>query len=339
MSSGFNEISGDFMWIKWLQIVLGSFSIAGSSLIILIFLTNLKKITPTPAFELIVQLSVSSLINTISHLILFIPPNNPTYNKTTCLVQGFSMLFSELSILIISTMISFYIWRTKAVSATHEKFNSKERIICLLINYVTPLLISSACINAIGENGKWCWIDKKFSTSLALLDYLAAWILIIMNIIFACLTMKITNENLHSEEIKNRKEYVKKLSRYPMISFLCWIPATTNRIISMLEYVNNTDYDLGFYFEIVNIILFSIQGLLYAIVSFTSVESGKNLKYILSKLCCVSCCKKKIDDKPHDDLTEYLSVNDKRMTTVYSRNNSISVCGKSDQHNNNEILN
>jgi len=315
MSTGYNE-TGNVMWIKWLQIVLGSFSIAGSSLIVLIFFTSLKKITPTPAFELIFQLSVSSLINTIAHLILFIPPNDITYNKTTCIVQGFSMLFSELSILIISTMISFYIWRTKAVSTTHDKFNCKERIFCLFINYVTPLLISCSCIKAIGENGQWCWIDKSFSKSLALLDYLAAWILIILNIIFACLTKKITNENLHTEEIKNRKEYVKKLSRYPMISFLCWIPATINRIISMLEFVNKTDYELGFYFEIVHIILFSIQGLLYAIVSITSVESGKNLKNIFSFLFCVSCWKKKIDDKPHDDLTEYLSVSDKRMTNV-----------------------
>jgi hypothetical protein len=332
MWSVYNEISGDLMWIRWLQFILGTFSIAGSSLIIFIFFTNIKKITP--AFELIAQLSFSSLINTISYLILFIPPKDTTFNHLTCTFQGFLMLFSELSQLIISTMISFYIWRSKAVFASHEKFNSKERIICLLINYVTPLLISSACINAIGENGRWCWIEKSYSKSLALLDYLAIWILIILNIIFACLTMKITNKNLHREEIKNRKEYVMKLSRYPIISFVCWLPATISRIVGMLEFFNNTDYEFEFYFQILHIVFILIQGLLYAVVSFTSIESGKNLKYIFSTICSIFCFKNKVDDKPHDDLTQYLSATDNRITM----NNYFEV-GENDTHNDSGILN
>jgi len=332
MWSVYNEISRDLMWIRWIQIILGTFSIAGSSLIILIFFTNLKKITP--AFELIAQLSVSSVINTISYLILFIPLNDTTYNHSTCTLQGFLMVFSELSQLIISTMISFYIWRSKAVFASHEKFNSKERIICLLINYAIPLIVSLSCIEAIGENGRWCWIEKSYSKSLVLLDYLAIWILIILNIIFACLTMKITNENLHREEIKNRKEYVMKLSRYPIISLVCWLPATISRIVGMVEFFNNTEYEFEFYIHVLHIIFILIQGLLYAIVSFTSIESGKNLKYIFTTICLMLCFKKKDDDKPHDDLTQYLSATDNRITM-----NNYFEFGKNDSHNDSGILN
>jgi hypothetical protein len=337
MWSAFIETSGDLMWIRWLQIILGTFSIAGSVLIIIIFFTNLKKITP--AFELILQLSVSSLINTISYLILYIPPDDTSYNHLTCKVQGFLMLFSELSQLIISTMISFYIWRSKAVLTAHERFNCKERIFCLFINYFIPLAVSLSCIESLGENGKWCWIAKSYSKSLALIDYLAIWILIILNITFAWLTMKITNENLHREEIKNRKDYVKKLSRYPMISFLCWLPATMSRIISMLEFLNKTEYDFEFYFEILHIIFILIQGLLYAIVSLSSIGSGKNIKIFFKSLCYILCFKrKKIQDNPNDDLTQYLSVTDKRIS-VNSKESSYLEVGKTDSHDDRRILN
>ena len=336
MWNSFLETTEDLLWLRLLQIILGSISIVASSLIIFIFFLNLKKVTP--AFELILQLSISSLINTASYLILFIYSEEQKFEKITCKIQGSVMLFSELSLLIVSTMISFYIWRTKAVFTSNDKFSCKERIICLSINYFLPLTISLCCIESIGENGRWCWIDKKYGTSLALIEYLTGWILIMLNIVFACLTMKITNENLHKEEIKNRKEYVRKLSRYPVISVICWLPATICRIVGLFEFVNHTNYKIDFYFQIFHIIFNSIQGLLFSIVSFSSIESGKNLKIVLISFLNIFTKTNKIHDKPHDDLTEYLSGN-QRITVVKSRANSCIGEERQDSHEDNQALN
>jgi hypothetical protein len=335
MWNSYLETTENLKWIRLLQIILGSISIVGSSFIILIFFLNLKKVTP--AFELILQLSISSLINTASYLILFIYPDEK-FNQMACKIQGSSMLFSELSLLIISTMISFYIWRSKAVFTSNDKFNCKERMIYLSINYFIPLTIALCCIESIGENGRWCWIDKKYGKSLALIEYLAGWILIMLNIIFACLTMKITNENLHREEIKNRKEYVRKLSRYPVISVICWLPATICRIVGLFEILNDTQYKIDFFFQILHIIFNSVQGFLFAIVSFSSIESGKNLKMVFFSFLSIFYNKNNIHDKPHDDLTEYLSGND-RITVVKSRANSYVGEEKQESHHNNRVLN
>lgn len=313
MASSFNETTDNLLWLNCIEKILGSLSVMGSGLIIFIFFININKITP--AFELILQLSISSLINSISYIILFIPPDSTDYHPTTCKLQGFLMLFSELSTIMISTVISFYIWKTKAQFAAQDRFIWKERLVYLSFNYLIPLIFSLICYQSIGENGRWCWIEKSHSEDLALMQYLAIWIMIILNIIFAWLTNNITLDNLHSEDVKNRKEYIKKLSRYPMISLCCWLPATINRIIDIIQQVNGSNYEkLRFYFEILHIIFILVQGLLYGFVSLSSIDSGKNIKMLFKSCMCCCNCDKKISQKPHDDLTKYLSNTDNRIT-------------------------
>jgi len=72
-----------------------------------------------------------------------------------------------------------------------------------------------------------------------------------------------------------------------------------------------------------HIICNMVQGLLFAVISFTSIDSGKNLKNLFKS--CFCCCKnnKKLMEKPHDDLTNYLSNNDNRIT-IYSNENDMS---------------
>jgi hypothetical protein len=310
-------------WLKGLEIIIGSFSITGSSLIILIFFTNLNKITS--AFELILQLSISSLINTISYLILFIPKEDSSYDKITCKIQGLLMLFSELSVNMISTSMSFYIWRSKAEFNTHDNFSCKSRSIYLAFNYILPLVFSLMCVEYIGQNGRWCWISAEYADSLGLTEYIGIWFLIFLNLCFAYMISNITTDEnyLHAEVKKNRKEYIQKLIRYPIISLCCWLPATINRFICIVDN-DNRSWTIQYFFQILHISLNLIQGFLYALVSLSNLNSDGNFKIILKS--CVSffsCCKKNKYRKEisHNDLSQYLSNSDNKVSDN-SKNNS-----------------
>jgi len=335
MSNPDLETSHDYTWIRLLQIILECFGIAGSCFIILIFFNNLKRLTP--AFEFITQLSLSSLLNSASFLILFIYTDQELFNPKSCKAQGFLMLFSELSLLIVSTNISIYTWRTKAKFTSEDKFNCKERITYLSINYIIPLIISLCCLGIIGLNGRWCWIDARYRKSYAFIEYVICWILIILNLVFACLIKRISYENLHQEDIKYRKEYISKLVIYPYISVICWLPATIYRLIGLYGLFRDTQYDIEFYFHVVHIIFRSIRGLIFAIVSFISIYSGKNLKKVLISFFNF-CYKIPIEPEHHDDLNEFLS-GTPRITIVKSRSGSFVGSEKQDAHRDYKVLN
>jgi len=315
MFSSLTDISESDAWLKRLEIIIGSFSITGGSLIILTFFTNLDKITP--AFELIMQLTISSFINTISHLLVFIPKEDSSYNKITCNIQGLLILFSELSTIMITTTLSFYIWRSKAEFNTHDKFNCKNRSIYIAINYILPLAFALLCMNYIGENGRWCWISAVYAESLGLGVYIAIWFLIFLNLCFAYLIKNITNgDNLHVEVRKNRRDYVRKLSIYPIISLCCWLPATINRFINLVEF-DNISSNVEYFLELLHIVFMLIQGFLYALVSLSNLNSDSNFKLILKP--CISffrCCKKNEFrvDETHADLSNFLYNSDNRVS-------------------------
>lgn len=217
-----------------LRYVLGPFGCLFNIINITFFFFNWIKNTTSTAHELIAYVNISSLINTISYLLLYIT-SDQTYSSNLCVLQGSIMLYSEFSLMICLTAISLHIFTS--MERTSDDMERSERIKYIIFIYLLPfvLIMIGGLFKIFGENGNWCWIKAELGSSLGLIVYIGIWILLVFNSILTIFAnIKIQNittfNSVAFTQIKYYISYIRKISIFPIILIICWIPASINRI-------------------------------------------------------------------------------------------------------------
>jgi hypothetical protein len=305
-----NEIRHSVAIIRYVEISLGCVSILSLLFIITVFLLNRNK--RCFDFELIVYLSISSLINTISFIINFDDGNVKT-NKGdwVCESQAFVMIWTDISQFIWSNLIIFYMYKNLKYHRPHEQSGGcLTRLIYNFLGFVLPMIFSiiGLFFDLLGPSGKWCWVASQVpdlsNEVFGLIIYIFIWILIVINIIGALyinikFKTQFSNENNNSHNLINShrhsqsdqkciESYINQLCVYPTIHLITWIPCTVNRAISLFwkDDVNTTVIEV---IEIISIICISTQGLAYAIAYGSNPQVKELLKNYMKKIKNCGC--------------------------------------------------
>jgi hypothetical protein len=256
------------LWFYWVDFTLGIIGCFASLLIILVFI--FCKDRRSFAFEVIVYFCIATYFDELSFLLFYnsvtlnvLPDGTDTF---MCYAQAFLMIWMELSLIIWSTLISFYIWRS--VKYQGREFSLKTmRIVYLLIGFAFPLLVSLlvSVLGKTGISGLWCWIKAEQSHTTELLYttflYILVYTCLISNFVFCGLTYYIIRKNQEDVERDFSMEYFKGMISFPFMIFVSWIISSIYRI---LQIGGNTVFGL----QATIVILFQLQGTFNAIIIF-----------------------------------------------------------------------
>lgn len=240
--------------LKYIVITIGCLSIISCLITIITFLL-FKKIR-TFILELVMYLSISSLLQTISFIIFFPKDDSESRNKL-CQFQAFGMEFFGLSQFLWTCLISFSIYRSVIYL---RNYNSKEtnlrliRFCYIFIGYGIPFIV--ACFGLIfkiyGVAGFWCFIDTdKIDKSkdnkyeiFYIITFALLWICIFFNVILYTMVIKYLKKSFDEIEESRIRNYTKPLMMYSIIQILCIFPTTIVRIYQLFnfEYFKELDY-------------------------------------------------------------------------------------------------
>jgi len=304
-SNGFSSILENTEFI--IRFYLGGIGCFFNFINILFFLFSFIKNTPSIAHELITYINISSLINTISYLLLFIKEDD-SYDKFLCDFQGFIMVFSEISQISILTIICTNLYNI--LKTQTDEFDLKDRILNIFLGFVFPLIMSALGLffNIYGISGNWCWIKVEFGENLGIIFYCVIWIFLIINLILIiCSNINVRKLTVVNSvalvQINYNISYIKKVSIFPIIILICWIMPTINRFILLEK--GFKDPVIEFLHLVFNLSL----GLLISLTSFLFLDwlpiftqIGKIFKY--------KCCRKSSNLRVSDNQNFLLSSSD-----------------------------
>ena len=276
-----NEDNADFENVLYLtRTLIGSFGIIFNLINIIFFFFKFLKNNTGAAYEFIIYLNISSLINTISYLLNFNASPDIINNDSQCesplgCIQSFFLVFSEMSQISTATILSLYI--LNFLKYHIDEIEYKERLYNITFGYFIPFLIAliGYFSKIYGKNGYWCWISEKYNWSFGLVLYIVIWVLMIVNIIIVIFSnIKIRRNQVFNsvacKQYKNYISYMNKISVFPLLLLVCWIFPTINRIIKIINELNNIveDYKERDIFILLHTISNMSLGVFISITSF-----------------------------------------------------------------------
>jgi len=254
------------IWIYYVELVIGIISMIGCLFVIMAYICYSS--IRNRVFELIFYLMISSFFNNLSYIMNYIEEENMIItNMSLCRTQAFIMIWSEISQQTWALLIVHSVY-DKVVNfddaAESNRSTCMQRIRYIIFGFIYPLslaIIGLVC-NFLGPSGKWCWIntvtDDKFGYAYGFIIYIIIWSSIFAELIFTCLIIRFLNKTYAGERLVIVSRFMNKLITYPIIHIVCFIPATINRIISLI--FGNIPV-----FQLLALIFLTLQGLAYAI--------------------------------------------------------------------------
>ena len=166
-------ISNHPIWL--IQMIFGSLSIVSCifNMVMFLFLEGVK----SEATELIFYLSISSIITNISYIMNFEDKGISDGRKAVCQIQGFLILWFDLSQVIWATLVCYSVYLN---IVNNSEYNNCRRIKYIIIGFIIPFAISLAllCFGLVGSGKYFCWldIDKNINYVLGIIIYCFSWI-------------------------------------------------------------------------------------------------------------------------------------------------------------------
>jgi hypothetical protein len=250
------------------QIVFAFLCILVSLIIIILLIYGRCKDEPSLQgfeFELLLNLSLASDLNTLAYIINIKPPNELSKTiDSICQLQAGMMILFELAEHIWTFLLLTYIYTN--ISSQHhiKRPSTRLRIKIYVIGYVIPFIFSLLCffLGLYGPSGKWCWLDTEREYMLIkvfeLFEFVFLWFIIVTNISLMIIIKCKRAPNKHEQQRVN--SYIRYIISYPIIQLLCILPPTVNRFVYIF-----TDYEI-YYLEDVYVFLVTLQDLLYTLV-------------------------------------------------------------------------
>jgi hypothetical protein len=218
------------------------------------------------------------------------------------------MIWFELSQILCSTMICVYIYNSIKNYFENEKILLSVKLKYALCCFGIPLIFPIVAIifDLLGPSGRWCWIskikDSKFYNIFGIIYYTFIWFLITMNIILSFLYRKKSLIIMNKDQNQKIDHFVKRLSAFPAILIICWLPATINRFIGL------TTDETNKIAEALTVCLFQLSGVFYAIAFILTTDFKLIMKELIEN---IRCCKK--NNEESTDFSNLLIISSKRF--------------------------
>lgn len=215
------------------------------------------------SYKLIFYKTIADFIYALSFLI----PSDQ--GQPACITSAFFKTHGCLSSILWSAIIAFCLFRT--VFREDNELDRKEKLF-LLIGFGVPLVTASIpfIFQAYGQAQGWCWIkldsDNSYDYAIGIVLRLALffaplWIIIPINLyIYARVISHLRNNvDCTDEMLELRKSLIVRLSSYPLILVLCFLP------ISIKRFYEFSDTESDFVLSVIAAVFVSLQGVLDAL--------------------------------------------------------------------------
>lgn len=147
-----------------------------------------------------------------------------------------------------------------------------------------------------GPAGLWCWIEEGDNKYYQIAYYCITWIVVMLNTIFVTLLIWNLRQLNCNDDMIGR--YINKLKLYPLIQIISLVPATINRINSL---IGNPDY---FWMMIIQVIFDSLTGLIFSVV----YGFNPNVRTIVYDFFQGFCTKKPNEEEMNNNLDDSVSI-------------------------------
>ena len=238
-----------------------------------------------------------------------------SFYHSFCSAVGFLIEYALLVKLMFTLCLTFHLF---CFSIFHVSLNRLE-ILHILVSIITPLLFVWIPFinNTYGQAGAWCWItnwkrdqaDKKLtigeieqysllygpaivSLSVAVIAVIVIIVVLVHRAYGCCNKVKNVNEQtplLNEDKHKKVLKEVLPLIAFPVLSFLLYLPAFTNRLVGSIS-------------NRVSFISFIWGGLSLPLLSLLAGAT------LIIHILIIRCSKQK--PKPLNDVTTIINVND-----------------------------
>jgi hypothetical protein len=250
----------DEIWVYCLELVLITISSIGC--LILITKYSLFNHSRTYSFELVNYLCISTLLLGMSYLINFKSRNDKVIN-TICIIQGFLIIWFELSQVIVATYITLYVYNSVNNYYHDYEMTKRQRIILIMLGFILPIIppLIALSLQYIGPSCYWCWISEHANVGVDLFAtfyYLFVWAFLIFNIYLFVKIIR-TKINLFEQDMRNVSYFIKSMILFPFIGLFGWFFPTIWKFFNFLG-------DDVYFLRIAGIVFFHVKGIAYAFI-------------------------------------------------------------------------
>ncbi|KAH3768099.1 hypothetical protein Pelo_190 [Pelomyxa schiedti] len=266
------------------SVVSESLSVVGSSYLLLLILS--LRLFKSFRIRMVMWLSVADLVAHVAvvYALGFTLPGN-SVPKTSCVIAGVFQELSLTSYFMTSACISFILYCVIVRNMSHKSpkwFRATTFVIGILLVGALISLIAGLVLG-YGQVGDWCWI---LTTNNVWFLYPLIWlcfsittvmyILIVVHVKGHLTTSALLRENKSVNAVEKKQGTIRRvaamLAPYPLITLVCWIPASINRFCLFAGYTVVPIYFL-------HAILSGAEGFLNAIV-FTWINKAELVSQI-----------------------------------------------------------
>lgn len=269
--------------IYLVEIVIGGISILSSffNMLMFIFYRSVR----TEASELIFCLSIACIMTNISYIMHF-TKNEENTKGFICQTQGFLMMWFELSQAVWATLISHSVYNN--IINDDNELTGAKRVKYVLIGFIIPLMASISLLmtKQLGYAKYWCWIDTTTNIYLRKIIYSAIfgflWLLFFFSFYFIYKVIRFLEKHYTKNDEKEViYKYIKRIRLFPIIQVSCMIPGTLSRFLQIFGITH-------IFFDYLNVIFISMQGLLYSLVFGFNPIIKTQVKELFQRCC--NCC-------------------------------------------------
>ena len=262
------------------------------------------------SYKLIFYKTIADFIYALSYLI----PSDQ--GRFLCVTSAFLKTHGCLSSILWSATIAYCLFRT--VFSQDIELERKEKLF-LLIGFGTPLVTASIPLifQAYGQAQGWCWIsldsedsyDYAIGVTLRLaLFYFPLWTIIPINLyIYGRVINHLRYDVDYTDEMQElRKSLIFRLSSYPLILVVCFLPLSIKRFYEFF------DTESDFVLSVIAGLFVSLQGVLDSITyGVTDVVRARLFR----------CCYKKTVD--HAESGDLIHLTRRVSSTSMGKQNSL----------------
>jgi len=267
----------DIIGVNVFLILSGTFSIIGTSCIILTFICIDKSVRKS--HWVLFWLSVSDFFASVSSIFAGFLGLTGTISKPSewlcyfqaCLIHG-------------SNLASF-LWTACIVVKMLLQYHGLDRLqheniifhsICWGIPLIQIIWLSS--IKEWGDNGTdWCWINGDRNPYR--LTFYGPLVIIIIFCAISVITVFVRLPKPHSKEERKTRRIILNMAMYPLVLVLCWTGALTNRLQNAIDPGHPIELLYIFHYAFL-----SLQGFFNAIIFALVIRSQRKIQQKINSL-------------------------------------------------------
>lgn len=279
-------------------------SLIPTLLLLISFILNssFKQYLLIPVFQLLIAI--------ILHSVYIFFPSNP--EGVVCQIQGFFNVAFDLSVLLWTTVIAFFIYIVYHNNFPEEKSRRIVMIIVSIFVWLCPIIFGSIpiIVNDYKINkSRTCWLSNSiFVTTYCVIN------LVIMLLNFCIMAKLITDIKKDIGKDKTKEEFLAyrwRLWRFIIVQIIVYSPSFIEQVLGLIQGIDK--YTMYYWWLIVRESIDALSGLMFVMVYGFNKQTYAEMK---DAFCCKKTIEGEISERAGSILLD-IENNDQDATSEY----------------------